>query len=220
MLLPELREEVLEANLALPREGLVAMTSGNASARDPERGLVVIKPSGVPYGRLRAESLVVVDLDGEVVDGELRPSIDTTAHLEVYRRRDDVGGVIHTHSPYATSFAIREEPLLPYLTAVADEFGGPVPCTDEVVVGGAALGRAAVEANPTGEAVLLRRHGVLTFSHTVDEALRAAVMLEECAKATAIAASRGPIEPIDPAVVAAARTFHLDNYGQATRTAG
>lgn len=214
MLLSDLRARVLDANIQLPREGLVAMTSGNASGRDPETGLVVIKPSGLPYPQLRPETLVVVDLDGTVVDGDLRPSIDTSAHLEVYRRRPDVGGVIHTHSPYATSFAILEEPLPPVVTALADEFGGGVPCTAEVVVGGPALGRVAVEAAPTGRAVLLRRHGVLTFDHDVEGALRAAVMVEECAHAIALAAARATPTPMDPAIIAQAHKFHNDNYGQ------
>lgn len=214
MRLRELRERVLEANLTLPRERLVVMTSGNASARDPESGLVVIKPSGVSYHDLTAADLPIVDLEGRTVDGRLRPSIDTSAHLEVYRQRPEVGGVIHTHSPYATSFAAREEGVPAAVTAIADEFGGPVPVTATVEVGGPPMGAAAVAASPEGRAVILRRHGVLTFDGSVEDAVRAAVMLEECAHSIAIARACGPLEPIDDATIEDAHRFHTDNYGQ------
>src|SRR5690606_36707091 len=112
----------------LPRERLVTMTSGNASARDPETSLVVIKPSGVLYDVLEPEDLVVVDLDGNIVEGKLKPSVDTATHLYIYRHRPDVNGIIHTHSPYATSFADSVEPILVVLAAIAYEFGGHIPC--------------------------------------------------------------------------------------------
>ena len=111
MKLATLREQVWEANLALPKNRLVLWTSGNASARDPETNLVVIKPSGVVFDDLTPENLVIVDLEGNVVDGDLKPSVDTASHLYVYRHRGDVNGIIHTHSPFATSFAIRGEPF-------------------------------------------------------------------------------------------------------------
>ncbi|NMA71078.1 MAG: hypothetical protein GX961_04075, partial [Firmicutes bacterium] len=144
-MLEALRQAVWEANIRLPKEGLVTMTSGNASGRDPETGLVVIKPSGVLYDQMTPEDLVIVDLDGNVVEGHLRPSVDTATHLYIYRHRSDVGGIIHTHSPYATSFAALGEPIPVVLTAIADEFGGPIPCAPYAPVGGDAIGKAVVE---------------------------------------------------------------------------
>ncbi len=112
----------------LPRNGLVAWTSGNVSARDAATGLVVIKPSGVRYEDLRPELMVIVDLEGQVRDSDLLPSSDTASHLYIYRHRPDVGGIVHTHSPYATAFAANARSIPVYLTAHADEFGGPIPC--------------------------------------------------------------------------------------------
>src|SRR5690606_35885794 len=115
-MLEELKERVWEANLQLPKNGLVTMTSGNVSGRDPERNLVVMKPSGVTYEKMRPSDMVVVDMQGNVVDGELRPSVDTATHLYIYRHRPDVHGIVHTHSPYATSFAALGRSIPVYLT--------------------------------------------------------------------------------------------------------
>jgi L-ribulose-5-phosphate 4-epimerase len=120
-----LRQQLYELHLELPRNGLVTWTSGNVSARDPESGYVVIKPSGVRYEQLRPAQMVIVDLQGNVVEGALKPSSDTASHLYLYRHRPDVGGIVHTHSPYATAFAAVNRPIPVYLTAQADEFGGP-----------------------------------------------------------------------------------------------
>ena len=120
-----LRREVCAMNLELPRQGLVTWTSGNVSGRDAESGYVVIKPSGVRYDDLAPENMVVVDLDGNVVEGPLKPSVDTATHLYVYRHRSDVGGVVHTHSAYATSFALLGESIPVYLTAMAGAHSPP-----------------------------------------------------------------------------------------------
>ena len=126
-MLEDLRRRVWQANLMLPKNNLVTMTSGNVSARDVETGLVVIKPSGVPYETMSPEDIVVVDLEGNVVEGDLKPSVDCPTHLYVYRHRPDVNGIVHTHSPYATAFAALGRPIPVCLTAIADEFGGPIP---------------------------------------------------------------------------------------------
>ncbi len=142
MRLEALREELVRLHLDLPRYGLVVWTGGNVSARDPETGLVAIKPSGVRYEDLTAESMVVLDVDGRVVDGALHPSSDTASHLYIYRERPDVNGVVHTHSRYATAFAAVGRPIPVYLTAQADEFGGEIPCADFAFIGDEAIGDA------------------------------------------------------------------------------
>src|SRR2546430_8634978 len=135
-MLDQLKEQVWKLHLELPKNGLVVWTGGNVSARDPESGLVVIKPSGVLYDELRPEDHVVVNLEGDIVEGELKPSSDTASHLYVYRHRPDVNGVVHTHSSYATAFAALGRSIPVYLTAIADEFGGPIPCAGFALIGG------------------------------------------------------------------------------------
>ena len=128
MLLENLREELWRLHMELPKNNLVMWTGGNVSALDRESGLVAIKPSGIRYEALRPEHMVIVDMDGRVVEGEFKPSSDTASHLFIYRHRPDVGGIVHTHSPYATAFAAVNRPIPVVLTAMADEFGGPIPC--------------------------------------------------------------------------------------------
>ena len=145
-----------------PKNDLVKWTGGNVSARDPETGYVVIKPSGVRYEVLKPADMVVVDLDGNVIEGDLKPSSDTASHLYIYRQRPDVGGVVHTHSPYATAFAAVGKPIPVYLTAMADEFGGPIPCGGFALIGSEAIGKVVVESIGDSCAVLLKNHGVFT----------------------------------------------------------
>lgn len=213
-MLDALRQAVWEANIRLPRERLVTMTSGNASGRDPESGLVVIKPSGVLYDTMKPEDLVVVDLDGNVVEGKLRPSVDTATHLYIYRHRPDVGGIIHTHSPYATSFAALGEPIPVVLTAIADEFGGPIPCGPYAPVGGDAIGAAVVEHIGSSPAILLKNHGVFAIGPNVQAALKAAVMVEDVAKTVHLAMLRGRPEPLPEEEVARAHRAYMEKYGQ------
>src|SRR5256885_9529747 len=143
-MLDQLKEQVWKLHLELPKNGLVVWTGGNVSARDPESGLVVIKPSGVLYDELRAEDHVVVNLDGEIVEGKLKPSSDTASHLYIYRHRPDVNGVVHTHSSYATAFAALGHSIPVFLTAIADEFGSPIPCAGFALIGGEENGREVV----------------------------------------------------------------------------
>ena len=158
MLLPTIREELVTLNQALAENGLVTWTSGNVSVRDPETGYVAIKASGVKFSDLTAESMAVVDLEGNLVDGQLKPSSDTASHLYIYRHRPDVNGVVHTHSSYATAFAALGQPIPVYLTAQADEFGGPIPCGGFALIGGEEIGKIAVEAMGSSIAVLLKNH--------------------------------------------------------------
>jgi len=177
--LENLREEVWKANLALPRNNLVVETTGNVSGLDKESGLVIIKPSGVNYSTLKKEDLVIVDLEGKIVEGKKKPSVDTSHHLYLYQNLKDVGGVIHTHSPYATMFALLEQPIPVYSTAHADIFGVKIPCTPYVDNQADHIGKAILRCREEGcPAILLGKHGLFTFDETPAKALRASIMLE------------------------------------------
>jgi len=213
-MLRELKELVCELNWELPRRGLVVMTSGNISGRDKETGYVVVKPSGVPFEILKADSMVVVDLDGKVIEGEYQPSVDTASHLYIYRHRKDVFGVCHTHSNYATSFAALGEPIPPVLTAIADEFGGPIPCAPYCQIGEEEIGKAVVEYIGECPAVLLQNHGVFTVGPDPEAALKAAVMCEDVAKTVYLAKLRGNPIPIPEEEVRRAHKRYVEQYGQ------
>lgn len=195
---PELREALVGLHRELVRYGLVVWTAGNVSARVPGEDLLVIKPSGVSYDELSAASMVVCDLDGNLVDGELTPSSDTAAHAYVYRHLPDVGGVVHTHSTYATAWAARGESIPCVLTAMGDEFGGEIPIGPFALIGGDDIGRGIV-ATLTGHrsrAVLMQNHGVFTVGRSAREAVKTAVMCEDVARTVHIARTLGTPLPI------------------------
>ena len=219
-MLAELRRQVWEANVALPKEGLVRGTSGNASGRDAATGLVAIKPSGVSFGGITPDDLVVVDEDGNVVEGRLKPSVDTASHLYVYRHRGDVMGIVHTHSPHATGFAIRGEPIGVYTTTAAAIFGGEIPVTDAAVIGEEEIGEQVVAHVGDRPAVLVRHHGVFALGDSPGSALRAAVYVEEEAEAVHLALLHGEPVQLDGSIVAEARAWYLADYGQAPRAGG
>jgi len=192
-LLAELKEAVWEANLELQRKGLVVYTWGNASGFDRDNGLVVIKPSGVEYDKLRPEDMVVVDLAGKQIEGKLRPSSDTPTHLVLYRNFPSIGGVVHTHSAYATIWAQAERPIPAFGTTHADYFYGSVPCTrnlnDAEIDGGyeEETGNVIVETfkdlNPAYvPGTLVANHGPFTWGKDAHEAVYHATVLEEVAK--------------------------------------
>jgi L-ribulose-5-phosphate 4-epimerase len=214
MLIEDVREAVLAANLALPANGLCRWTSGNASGRDPDSGFIAIKPSGVAFRDLTVENLVVVDDRGNVIEGDLRPSVDMASHLVVYRERDDVGGVVHTHSPYATSFAVRGEPLPIYTTTAAAQFGREIPISDLAVIGEEQIGQEIVEKIGQSTAILMRSHGIFTIGATVHSAVKSAVLLEEAAEVSHLALLHGAIEPLDAAVIQMTFDDYHANYGQ------
>ena len=193
----ELRAEVAALHGELVRYGLVVWTAGNVSARVPGQELLVIKPSGVSYDELTPDSIVVCDLDGKLVDGELSPSSDTEAHAYVYRHMPDVGGVVHTHSSYASAWAARAEPIPCALTAMADEFGGPIPLGPFARIGDDSIGRGIVETltGHRSRAVLMRQHGPFTIGPTAKAAVKAAVMCEDVARTMHLARQLGhPVE--------------------------
>ncbi len=213
-MLEQLREQLYVLHQELPRNGLVTWTSGNVSARDPETGLVVIKPSGVRYENLRAEDMVVVDLEGKRIEGTLKASSDTASHLYIYRQRPDVFGIVHTHSPYATAFAAVGRPIPVYLTAMADEFGGPIPCGGFALIGGEEIGKVVVEAIGDSPAVLLKNHGVFTVGKNAEAAVKAAVMVEDVARTTWLALQIGEPDEISTENVAKLHYRYRHEYGQ------
>jgi L-ribulose-5-phosphate 4-epimerase len=213
-MLEALRDRVWQLHLELPKNGLVTWTGGNVSARDPETDYVVIKPSGVRYEDLRPEHLVVVDLNGERLEGNLKPSSDTASHLYIYRHRADVNGVVHTHSPYATAFAAVGRPIPVCLTAIADEFGGPIPCGGFALIGGEEIGRVVVRSIGGSPAVLLKNHGVFTVGETPEAAVKAAVMTEDVARTVWLALQLGQPSEISPQDVAKLHDRYKHVYGQ------
>jgi L-ribulose-5-phosphate 4-epimerase len=214
MMLEKLREEVWRLHLELPKNNLVAWTSGNVSARDADSGLVVIKPSGLKYEDLRPENMVVVDLEGDIIEGNLKPSSDTASHLYIYRARPDVNGIVHTHSRYATAFAAIGQPIPVYLTAQGDEFGGPIPCGGFALIGGEEIGQVVVESIGSSPAVLLKNHGVFTVGKNAEAALKAAVMVEDVAATIWLALQIGQPEPISDENVAKLHHRYMNVYGQ------
>jgi len=211
-----LRRTLAELHRSLVENGLVAWTSGNVSARVPGSDLLVIKPSGVGYDDLTAESMVVCDLAGTRVDGDLSPSSDTASHAYIYRHMPEVGGVAHTHSRYATAWAARGEPIPCVLTAMADEFGGEIPVGPFAPIGGDEIGRAVVGtlAGHRSPAVLLRSHGVFTVGATARDAVKAAVMCEDVAATVHLAVSRGELTPLPQDQIDALHRRYKTEYGQ------
>jgi L-ribulose-5-phosphate 4-epimerase len=212
----EARATVAALHAELVAAGLVAWTSGNISSRVPGTELMVIKPSGVAYPDLTPDSMVVCDLDGRVVDGSLSPSSDTGAHAYVYRHMPQVGGVVHTHSPYATAWAAVGEPIPCVITAMADEFGGEIPLGPFALIGGDEIGRGIV-ATLTGHrspAVLMRSHGVFTVGPTARAAVKAAVMCEDAARTVHLARALGDLAPLAPGQVDALHQRYTTQYGQ------
>jgi L-ribulose-5-phosphate 4-epimerase len=211
-----LRQTVADLHREIVRCGLVAWTAGNVSARVPGEKLLVIKPSGVSYDELTAESMVVCDLDGAQVEGDFAPSSDTAAHAYVYRAMPEVGGVVHTHSPYATAWAARGEPIPCVLTAMADEFGGEIPVGPFARIGSDEIGKGIVStlARHRSPAVLMRNHGVFTIGADARSAVKAAVMCEDVARTVHLARSLGPPLPIDAVDIDALYDRYQNRYGQ------
>jgi L-ribulose-5-phosphate 4-epimerase len=213
-MLEQLKTELHKLHLMLPKEGLVTWTGGNISARDPESGYVVIKPSGVMYDELRPEDHVVLSLEGDIVEGNLKPSSDTESHLYIYRHRPDVNGIVHTHSPYATAFAALGKPIPVYLTAQADEFGGPIPCAGFALIGSDAIGKQVIDHIGSSAAVLLKNHGVFTVGATARNAVKAAVMVEDVARTVHFALQLGQPDEIPADDVAKLHDRYMNVYGQ------
>ena len=213
-MLEKLKEELVQLHLELPKNNLVMWTGGNVSARDPETGLVVIKASGVRYEEMRPEHMVVIDINGNTIEGDLKPSSDTASHLYIYRHRPDVGGVVHTHSRYATAFAAVGKEIPCVLTAMGDEFGGPIPCGGFALIGDEAIGKVVVESIGKSPAVLLKNHGVFTIGKNATAAVKAAVMTEDVAATVWMALQIGTPDVIPQEDVEKLHYRYTHVYGQ------
>jgi L-ribulose-5-phosphate 4-epimerase len=213
-MLEDLKAELHLLHLELVKNDLVKWTGGNVSARDTESGLIVIKPSGVRYEELRPEDHVVLNPDGEVMEGQLKPSSDTQSHLYIYKHREDVNGVVHTHSPYATSFAAIGKPIPCCLTAIADEFGGPIPCAGFALIGSEAIGQQVIEHIGRSTAVLLKQHGVFAIGKTPRAAVKAAVMVEDVARIVWLALQIGEVKEIERKDIEKLHERYSNVYGQ------
>ncbi|MCU4672412.1 L-ribulose-5-phosphate 4-epimerase [Microbacterium fluvii] len=216
------RADVAALHAELVRYGLVVWTGGNVSARVPGADLFVIKPSGVSYDDLAPENMILCDLDGTVIEGtpgsDRSPSSDTAAHAYVYRNMPDVGGVVHTHSTYAVAWATRGEEIPCVITAMADEFGGPIPVGPFAIIGDDSIGRGIVETltGHRSRAVLMQNHGPFTIGATAKDAVKAAVMLEDVARTVHVAAQGGPLIPIPQDAIDGLYARYQNVYGQAT----
>lgn len=213
-MLEELKSQLVQLHLELPKNNLVMWTGGNVSARDPKSGLVVIKASGIRYEVMEPKHMVVMDLDGRQIEGDYKPSSDVNSHLYIYRHRPDVGGVVHTHSRYATAFAAVGMPIPCVLTAIADEFGGPIPCGGFALIGDEAIGKVVVEGIGNSPAMLLKNHGVFTIGKNAAAAVKAAVMTEDAAATVWLALALGTPDVIPQEDVDKLHDRYTNVYGQ------
>ena len=223
MITPELeaviarvRSEVSELHQELIRWNLVVWTAGNVSARVPGAELFVIKPSGVRYHELSPDKMVVCDLEGNLVEGGYTPSSDAISHAYVYRHMPAVGGIVHTHSSYATAWACRQEPIPPVISMVADEFGGEIPVGPLARVGDDSIGRGIVETltHSRSKAVLMANHGVFTIGKDALDAVKAAAMCEEVAKTVHLARVLGDPVPLPQDFIDYMNDRYQNVYGQ------
>jgi L-ribulose-5-phosphate 4-epimerase len=211
-----LKAEVSALHALLPANNLVAWTAGNVSARVPGADLLVIKPSGVTYDQLTPAAMVVTDLDGTLVEGDRAPSSDTFAHGYVYAHMPHVGGVVHTHSDYATAWAARRESIPCVLTMMADEFGGDIPVGPFALIGDDAIGRGIVETlrESRSPAVLMAQHGPFTIGRDAKAAVKAAVMLEDVARTVHLARQYGEPQRLAQSDIDSLYARYQNVYGQ------
>ncbi|UFS61232.1 L-ribulose-5-phosphate 4-epimerase [Subtercola endophyticus] len=220
-----IRADVAALHAELVKYGLVIWTGGNISGRVPGADLFVIKPSGVSYDELSPENMILCDLDGRVIPGtpgsDRSPSSDTAAHAYVYRHMSLVGGVVHTHSTYATAWAARGEAIPCVITAMADEFGGPIPVGPFAIIGDDSIGVSIVDtlSGHRSRAVLMQNHGVFTIGKDARDAVKAAVMTEDVARTVHIARQLGEVLPIPEAAIDSLFDRYQNVYGQAPKGA-
>jgi len=219
------RDDVSALHAELVRNSLVVWTGGNVSGRVPGADVFVIKPSGVSYDELSPENMIVCDLDGNVIPdtpgSDRAPSSDTAAHAYVYRNMPHVGGVVHTHSAYATAWAARGEAIPCVITAMADEFGGEIPVGPFAIIGDDSIGRGIVETltGHRSRAVLMQNHGPFTIGRSPRDAVKAAVMVEDVARTVQLARAGGPLVPIPQEAIDALFDRYQNVYGQAAQGA-
>jgi len=209
----DLKKEVHRAHLTLERYGLIAYTSGNVSLR-VEKDKVIIKPSGVPYDKFKPEDLVVVDLIGKKIEGELKPSVDTATHLYLYRNLNWVNSIIHTHSSFVMTFAMIEKSIPVLCTAHADVFGAEIPLTEYASVGSEAIGKAVMKVLNRSGVAILRKHGAIILGKDLEDAVKKAIFMEEVAKASYFALMSGNVKPLPPEEVEKLYNQYHTRYGQ------
>lgn len=216
----EIRERICKLNIDLQRYGLVAWTSGNVSERLADGKSFIIKPSGVQYEELKPSQLVICDLDGNVLEGDLAPSSDAKTHAYIYRHMNHVNGIVHTHSNYAAAWAAIHSAIPCALTAMADEFGGEIPLGPFALIGGEEIGKGVVDtlAGHRSTAVLMKNHGVFTIGKNAIAAVKSAVMCEDVAKTTWIAKTMGTLQIIDQASIDKLYDRYQNVYGQRDST--
>jgi L-ribulose-5-phosphate 4-epimerase len=212
-MLEQLREEVYESLMELPKNQLVTMHSGTVSGRDPKTDLVVIKPTGFRYDKLTPADLIVMDLQGKIVEGHRRPSSDTGTHLYLYTHRPDILGIVHTHSPYAMIFGVLGKPIPPTMTSAA-LLGGEIPIGGYVPVGGEEIGAEILRKVGSSSAIIMQNHGVYTFDKTVWKATVLAAEVEDLAKITHFAMLHGNPIILTPEQVAEFQHIYHTLYGQ------
>ncbi|TFV97042.1 L-ribulose-5-phosphate 4-epimerase [Orlajensenia leifsoniae] len=216
----QVRADVAALHSELTRYGLIVWTGGNVSGRVPGADLFVIKPSGVSYDDLAPDNMILCDLDGTVIAGtagsDRSPSSDTAAHAYVYRHMPEVGGVVHTHSTFAVAWAARNEEIPCVITAMADEFGGPIPVGPFAIIGDDSIGRGIVEtlSGHRSRAVLMANHGPFTIGKDAKDAVKAAVMVEDVARTVHYAREAGPLVPIPQQAIDSLFDRYQNVYGQ------
>jgi L-ribulose-5-phosphate 4-epimerase len=213
-MLEVLKNDVYKYNMELPRNGLVYWTSGNVSGRDPETNLIVIKPSGIKYEEMQPKDMVVVDLEGNVVEGKLDPSSDTASHLYIYRNRPDVNGVVHTHSYYATAFAAVGKPIPACITTIAENFGKEIPIGAYAPIGGEEIGAEVVRSIGDSTAIIMKNHGVFTIGSSPESALKSAILVEGVAKTYWLALQVGKPKILSDEDVLEHKSWYKTSYGQ------
>ena len=216
MSLESLRKTVCELHTLLPANELVAWTSGNISARDAETDTLIIKPSGLGFDELTPANMVQTDIEANVLSGDYKPSSDTATHAYIYRHMPEIGGIVHTHSRYATAFAAVGQDIPCFLTAMADEFGGPIPLGGFALIGGEEIGQEVVRVlkNHKSPAIIMQNHGVFTVGQTPEAAVKAAIMCEDVARTSFLALQLGTPLAIAPEDITKLYDRYQNVYGQ------
>ena len=190
-MLTRLRNEVCNLILELKSNNIITTASGNLSARDCQTNLLVVKPAGVPYDELSPDKMVIMDLNGAIIEGRYRPSADTSIHLQVYRKRKNINAIVHAYSPYATSFSIVGKPIPVCLATMAYDFGGPIPAGNSKLNDNKAVGNEIVAKIKDAKAILMKHYGIFTIGETPEQAVMAAIRLEDTARAVYLAITLG-----------------------------
>ena len=213
-MLESLKQKVVSLLRKLPENQLVCATAGNISARDADSGLIVIKPSGVPYEELETDKMVVVDKNGNIIEGKLKPSSDTESHLYIYKNLKTINGIVHTHSPFATAFSAAEKSIPVLFAETAEEFGAEIPITEFVLIGNEEIGKQVLKYGSKTNAVILRKHGVFTMGVTPEKAVELAILTENSAHIAWLSITLGGTSPLSDSEIKKLYYRQQNIYGQ------